>query len=115
MFMGCRGTVMAWPTARGCVSREASDPVYLTPTADSAAAKLGLSVGICGRDLRPECSPLTRSRASRLIPLPLAQFTLSLTCAVIWACDTHWMAPVVGSVAQRHGVTEKSCTQPRYR
>src|SRR5262245_4576135 len=114
MFIGCRGTVRVEPTVRGAGSREASEPVYLTPVCASAGPKFGLSVGICGSDSSPECSPVTSSARSTLIPLRLAQLTLSSTCAAMSACETHCVAPVVGSVAHRHGCAVKSCTQPRY-
>src|SRR3954466_11692082 len=112
MFIGNRGTVVALPTGRAVCSREASEATYLTPLALSAGARFGLSAGICGRVLRPECSPVTSSLASSGRPLDLAQSTFCLICAEMSACDTHCVWPA--AVVQVHGTTVKSWTQPRY-
>src|SRR5690348_15850066 len=112
MFIGCRGTVRAGPTVRGAVSRDASDARILMPALDRAGARLGLSVGICGSDARPECSPVTTSLAVIGRPLFLAQVTFLVIAVVMSAWLAHWVCPPL--VAHRHGVTVKSCTQPRY-
>src|SRR5690348_8381994 len=113
MFIGCRGTVRAAPTARGEPSREASEARTVTPLADSAVARFGLSWVTWGRATRPECSPVTSSLALTLMPWPRAQVRLSLICDWMSALDTHTVAPDA-LVWHRHGVTVKSCTQPRY-
>src|SRR3954465_2053926 len=107
MFIGNRGTVVALPTGRAVDSREASEARYFTLFALRAGARFGLSAGICGSDLRPECSPVTSSAASIAMLFDLAQSTFCLICAVMSACETHWSVHF-------HGVTLKSCTQPRY-
>src|SRR5690349_7063188 len=114
MFIGCRGTVRAAPTVRGALSREASDASTLMPVAVSAGARFGLSTGICGRDFSPECSRVTTSLAVIGMPCCWAQVTFWLISDWIVDCGVHWVLPS-GLVAQRHGVTVKSCTQPRYR
>src|SRR5436305_857647 len=114
MFIGWRGTVRAAPTGRGALSRDASEATTVTPAADSAGARFGLSWVTCGSATRPECSPVTSSLALTLMPLPRAQVRLSVTCDWMSAWDTHTGLPEA-SVWQRHGVTVKSCTQPRYR
>src|SRR5579859_925314 len=113
MFIGCRGTVRAAPTERGAVSREASEAMTVTPVADSAGARFGLSWVTCGSATRPECSPVTSSLALTLIPLLRAQVRLSLICDCTSVRDTHTVCPEA-SLVHRHGVTVKSCTQPRY-
>src|SRR6185312_15379360 len=112
MFIGQRRSVTAGPTGRDVGSREASEAMTFTPVADSAGARLGLSVGICGSDARPECSPVTTSLAVIGMPLLLAQVTFLVIAVVMSAWLTHWVWPPL--VAHCHGVTVKSCTQPRY-
>src|SRR4051812_47695369 len=114
MFIGQRFSVVAGPIGRGAGSREASEAMTLIPLALSAGARFGLSTLICGRDLSPECSPVTSSLAVMLIPLPRAQSTFCLICAVMSAWVTHLVLPSA-LFAHCHGTTEKSWTQPRYR
>src|SRR5690242_10285417 len=114
MFIGNRFSVIAGPTGRGAGSRDASEAITLTPLAASAEPRLGLSLGTCGSDLSPECSPVTSSLAVMAIPLLRAQSTFCLIWALMSACDTHLVLPSA-LVAHCHGTTVKSCTQPRYR
>src|SRR3954447_14402332 len=113
MFIGCRGTVRADPTVRGPLSREASEAIVLMPAAVMAGARFGLSVGICGSVLRPECSPVTTSDASIVMPLPFAQLTLSVICLVMVCWLAHCTLPPA-SVAHCQGTTAKFWVQPRY-
>ncbi len=96
MFIGCRGTVVAAPTARGVglpggVGGDASR----MPAAASAGARNGLSVGCCGRLLSPECSPVTSSvRSKSVSPRAVAQAALSATCAVRNSCEAQYVPPL---------------------
>src|SRR4051794_33462238 len=113
MFIGCRGTVRADPMVRGPLSREASEAIVLMPAAVRAGARFGLSVAICGSVFRPECSPVTTSDASIVMPLPFAQLTLSVISLVMVCWLTHSVVPLA-SVAHCHGTTVKFWVQPRY-
>src|SRR3712207_1081124 len=106
MFIGYRGTVRAGPIMRGSASRDRSGAMVWMPDWVSAGARLGLSVGICGSLLRPECSPVTTSVASMLTWLFLAQVTLSVICCAISCWVRHWVLPAA-SLVHCHGTTEK--------
>src|SRR5215218_721557 len=84
------------------------------PVACSAPARLGLSTVICGRVLRPECSPVTSSAGSIVTPLAVAHAVFWLISSLIAPVVMYWIAPSV-LVWQIHGTTEKSWRQPRYR
>src|SRR5690349_10562999 len=114
MFIGCRGTVRAGPTVRGSGSRDASEARNVTPVACRAGARFGLSAGISGSERSPECSPVTSSRLSTVTFFERAQSRFWVISDVISACDAYCTVPVDGWVAQRHGTTLTSLTQPRY-
>src|SRR4051812_23028313 len=95
-------------------SRELSLAVHFTPLSASAGARLGLSTGCWGATLRPECSPVTSSERSVVIPLDAAQLLLSLICLEMSALLVHWTAPRE-LVWQVQGLVATFCRHPRNR
>ncbi len=79
----------------------------------SAVARFGLSRLCWGRILVPECSPVTSSFGRIGSALLVANRMLS----AIWELISDWLTHTTlpeASVRQRHGMTVKSCWQPRY-
>src|SRR5665811_1850322 len=112
MFIGCRGTVLAGPTMRWSCSRDASEATLDMPLVESALARLGLSMGCCGGTAKPLCSPVTRSDVESFTLFLFAQAMFWLISEEMSAADMYSVLPPL-SVWQRHGMTVKSCRQPR--
>src|SRR5664279_2024979 len=104
--------VRAVPTCRTPVSREASAPVTLMPLAVRAAAKLGLSTGICGAEASPECSPDRYSVLSKGRPRAVPTAMFEAISEVMAACEVQARFDPsaagdcpAGMVTQRQGMT----------